>query len=97
VTNVLLIIFAAGLVGVGIHEFNEAGIVPAIVEHIWDINGVLSDKSEVGLLLKALVGYNGNPSLTEVLAYLVYLSGISVTLILRRQNQKQITATSAAD
>jgi high-affinity iron transporter len=97
VTNVLLIIFAAGLVGVGIHEFNEAGIVPAIVEHAWDINGILSDKSEVGLLLKALVGYNGNPSLTEVLAYLVYLGGISLTLISRRQNQKQITATSAAD
>lgn len=97
VTNVLLIIFAAGLVGVGIHEFNEAGIVPSIIEHVWDVNGILSDKSEAGLLLKALVGYNGNPSLTEVFAYLLYLGGISLTLILNRQAPKQVVAVSAAD
>ncbi len=97
VTNVLLIIFAAGLVGVGIHEFNEAGIVPAIVEHVWDINGILSDKSEVGLILKALVGYNGNPSLTEVLAYLAYLGGIILTLLLRRQKTVAVPTTVAAN
>lgn len=28
------------------------------------------------MLLKALVGYHGNPSLTEVAAYLLYLGGI---------------------
>jgi high-affinity iron transporter len=86
-TNILLIIFAAGLVGLGIHEFNEAGIIPSVIEHIWDINGVLSDKSEVGLLLKALVGYNGNPSLTEVFAYLSYLVVIiSIVFIQKRKN-----------
>ncbi len=75
-TNILLIIFAAGLVGLGVHEFNEAGIIPSVIANVWDINGVLSDKSEVGLLLKALVGYNGNPSLTEVVAYMSYLAVI---------------------
>jgi high-affinity iron transporter len=72
VTNVLLIIFAAGLVAHGVHEFNEAGLIPPIIEHVWDMNGVISDKSALGELLKALVGYNGNPSLTEVLAYWGY-------------------------
>ena len=78
VTNVLLIIFAAGLVAYGVHEFNEAGIIPALIDPLWDINPVLSDKSEVGLLLKALFGYNGNPTLSEVLAYFTYLIGISI-------------------
>ena len=32
VTNVLLILFAAGLVAHGIHEFNEAGIIPPIID-----------------------------------------------------------------
>ena len=86
-TNILLIIFAAGLVGLGIHEFNEAGIIPSVIENIWDINGVLSDKSEVGLLLKALVGYNGNPSLTEVVAYMSYLAVIiSIGFTQRRKS-----------
>jgi len=86
VTNVLLIIFAAGLVAYGVHEFNEAGIIPAIIDPVWDINPILSDKGEVGLLLKALVGYNGNPSLTEVAAYLVYLAGIVTYVVSRKQN-----------
>lgn len=97
-TNILLIIFAAGLVGLGVHEFNEAGVIPSVIEHVWDINGVLSDKSELGLLLKALVGYNGNPSLTEVAAYLLYLGGISFVMVLRPKNSiRTAAATSAAD
>lgn len=93
-TNILLMIFAAGLVGLGIHEFNEAGVVPPVIEHVWDINGILSDKSEVGLLLKALVGYNGNPSLTEVGAYVSYLVTLAVILILQRKNQTPASVTA---
>jgi len=96
VTNVLLIIFAAGLVAYGVHEFNEAGIIPPVIEHVWDINHILSDSSEIGLLLKALVGYNGNPSLTEVIAYLVYV-GVIVTSVLTRKQTMAPAATSAAD
>lgn len=36
--SVLLLIFAAGLVAYGVHELNEAGIVPPIIEHLWDTN-----------------------------------------------------------
>ncbi len=88
-TNILLIIFAAGLVGLGVHEFNEAGIIPSVIEHVWDVNGILSDKSEVGLLLKALVGYNGNPSLTEVGAYISYLAVLVVILMTQRRKKTQ--------
>lgn len=72
VTNVLLILFAAGLVAHGVHEFNEARLIPPIIEHVWDTNHVLDENSTVGSILKALLGYNGNPSLTEVIAYLGY-------------------------
>jgi len=77
-TNAALILFAAGMVGLGVHELNQAGVIPVLVENVWNINHVLSDKSEIGLLLKALFGYNGNPSLTELLAYLGYLTLIGV-------------------
>ena len=36
----------------------------------------MDEKSTFGLLLKALFGYNGNPSLTEVLAYAAYFVAI---------------------
>jgi high-affinity iron transporter len=79
-TSVLLILFAAGLVAHGIHEFNELGWVPAVIEHVWDLNPVLDESSDLGEMLKALVGYNGNPSLTEVSAYAGYWVAVLLAL-----------------
>ena len=82
VTSILLILFAAGLVAHGVHELQEAGIVPVVVEHVWDINPALNpdgsypllhENGLVGSILMTLVGYNGNPSLLEVASYVGYL------------------------
>jgi high-affinity iron transporter len=71
-TSVLLLIFAAGLFAHGVHEFQEAGVFPTLNAQLWNTNHILDESSTVGEFLKALVGYNGNPSLEEVAAYLVY-------------------------
>jgi len=94
VTNVLLLFFAAGLVAHGVHELIEAGWIPGIIDPLWDINHILSDQSEFGGILKALFGYNGNPALTEVIAYLAYFA-ILGTIIIRGQ-RKQINTEPAA-
>ncbi|MCB0005289.1 MAG: FTR1 family iron permease [Anaerolineales bacterium] len=73
-TSIVLILFAAGLVAHGVHELNEAGLIAPLIEHVWNINPLLDENSFVGELLKTLFGYNGNPSLTEVLAYLGYFA-----------------------
>jgi high-affinity iron transporter len=72
-TGVLLMLFAAGLVAHGVHEFQEAALLPIVAEHVWDINAVLDENSVGGTFLKALFGYNGNPSLLEVMAYATYM------------------------
>ncbi len=74
VTGVLLIVFAAGLLAHGIHEFQEAGVLPMTIEHVWDTNGVVSENSTVGEFLMTLFGYNGDPSLLEVVAWVAYAS-----------------------
>jgi high-affinity iron transporter len=73
VTGILLIVFAAGLLAHGIHEFQEAGLLPMTIEHVWDTNWIVSEDSRVGEFLKALFGYNGNPSLLEIVAWAGYL------------------------
>jgi len=94
VTGILLILFAAGLVAHGVHEFNEAGLIPSVVEHIWDVNMVLDETSVAGELMKTLFGYNGNPSLTEMIAYFAYL--ITVSILWRRENTVPAKAPAAA-
>ena len=91
VTGMLLILFAAGLVAHGVHEFNEVGWIPAVIEHVWDVNSIIDETSLGGQLLRTLFGYNGNPSLTEVIAYFVYLAVVSV---LWRRDTAPIKATA---
>ncbi|MDH7486864.1 MAG: FTR1 family protein [Anaerolineae bacterium] len=78
VTGVLLILFAAGLVAQGVHALQEAAVLPTLVEHVWDINPILDEASMAGALLKALFGYNGNPSLLEVVAYGLYFAVVGI-------------------
>jgi len=83
ITNVLLILFAAGLVAHGLHELQEAGVIPIIVEHVWNLNPavmsqanypLLHESGYIGSIAKGLFGYNGNPSLLEVITYVLYLT-----------------------
>jgi len=91
VTSVLLILFAAGLVAHGVHELQEAALLPAFVEHVWDVNHILDERSAVGTFLKTLFGYNGNPSLLEVVTYGIYF--IVVGVVSLRQGRRMVLVT----
>jgi len=86
VTNIFLLLFAGGMIAYGIHELQEAGAFPVIIEHVWDINPAVAqegiyplfhDKGYIGSILKGLFGYNGNPSLLEVLGYAAYVVSVA--------------------
>jgi high-affinity iron transporter len=72
VTSLLLLVFAAGLLAHGVHEFQEAGLLPTLNEHVWNTGSILPEAAPVGQVLRALVGYNSAPSLEEVAAYWIY-------------------------
>jgi high-affinity iron transporter len=97
VTGFLLILFAAGLIAHGVHEFNEVGWIPSIIEHIWNVDAIVSESSLLGQLLQTLFGYNSSPSLTEMIAYFGYIA--VVALLWRRDNASvpaKVTAQSQA-
>jgi high-affinity iron transporter len=75
-TNILLVIFAAGLLSRAAHEFIEVGWLPALVEPLYDISRVIPANSALGEFLGSLVGFNPAPALAETLTYAIYLVGI---------------------
>jgi high-affinity iron transporter len=83
ITSILLALLAAGLLSQGVHELQEAGAMPASVEHIYDITPqvepgqgypLLHEKGAVGGALKILVGYSTAPSLEQAASYALYLA-----------------------
>jgi high-affinity iron transporter len=93
-TSIVLILFAAGLVGHAVHEFNELGWIPSVVEHVYDLNHLVPETTLFGQFLKALFGYNANPSLTEMLAYIGYF--VVVFGLLRYFSRKSTADARAA-
>ncbi len=85
VTSLILVFFAAGLVGNGIRDIQETGMLPILGSRAWDLNPLLGQNGAVPLIhqggiaaniLEGLFGYNPSPSILEVVAYLLYLSMI---------------------
>ena len=94
VTGFLLLLFSAGLVARGMHEFVEAGIIPAIVNPLWNLNALIPETSLVGQVLGTLFGYSPDPSLMEMLAYFGYLAGVLIAL--RVSNRRAERAAKSA-
>ncbi len=91
-TSIILIVFAAGLIGHAVHEFNELGLIPPVIERLYDFNAVIPETTVFGQFLKALFGYTAVPSLTETIGYLVYY--VIVFCLMRWFARKPIARTA---
>lgn len=87
VTGIFLILFAAGLVASGVHEFNEVGLIPEFIEHVWNLSPILSETSLLGQILKTLFGYNASPSLSSVISYGLYFVAVWFGLRASRRSE----------
>ena len=65
----LIILFAAGLVAKGVHEFEEAGLLPALLDPVWDLGFGDPGSSVAGRVAAEVFGWTPAPSLLQVLAY----------------------------
>lgn len=73
-TGLLLVIIAAGLFAFGVHELQEAGVIPWLSGEIYNVQASFSDgeANPFGYVLRGLVGYNDNPTQVEGVAYGAY-------------------------
>jgi high-affinity iron transporter len=90
VTGALILVVAAGLLAYGIHEFQELGWLPGEDAKAFDIGGVLSDEGGVGAFLRALFGYNADPSWLEFGAWVGYVL-VTGFLFFRPQRPAPVT------
>jgi len=76
VTTTLITLLAAGLAAQCVGFLQQAGVITALSDTLWDSSWLLSDKSIPGRVLHTLVGYADQPSGLQVVAWLVTLVAI---------------------
>lgn len=87
VTGALVLMLAAGMAGQAAHFLIQAGLLPPLVEPLWDTSAVLPDHSPLGEFLHALMGYEAQPPGMQVLFFCVVLSVVYTgTRLVRRRS-----------
>ena len=76
VTTVLITFLAAGLAAQAVLFLQQAGVLTALSQTAWDTSGVLSDTSLFGRVLHTLMGYSDQPSVLQVVVYVLTLATI---------------------
>jgi high-affinity iron transporter len=73
VTSWLIALLAAGMAAQCVQFLNNAGMVVALDQTVWDTSWLLSEGSIVGRMLHALIGYTERPTEMQLVVYIAIL------------------------
>lgn len=98
VTGWLIAFLAAGMAAQCAAYLQQAGLIEAMGQTVWNSSWLLRDSSVIGKVLHTLIGYDDRPSLLQLVAYGVTLAAIILlTRWARRPAAKPATAFSPAE
>ncbi|MGB7079970.1 MAG: FTR1 family protein, partial [Xanthobacteraceae bacterium] len=80
VTSALIALLAAGMAAQAIAFLEQADILTALDETVWDTSWILSDSSFLGRALHTLIGYVDQPTAMQLVVYLATLGTIVVLM-----------------
>ena len=94
-----LILVAAGVLSYGVHDLQEAGILPGLNSLAFDVSGIIPPDSWVGTFLKGTVNFSPATTWLELgawLAYFVPTMFLFLRAVRRGRLQKAAPAVPAA-
>jgi len=84
VTTWLIALLAAGMAAQSVQFLNNAGLVVALDQTVWDTSWLLSEGSIVGKLLHILIGYTERPTEMQLLVYAAVLVAMYILMRIAR-------------
>lgn len=72
-TGVFLVVVAAGVLAYGVHDLQEAGILPGLHNLAWDVSAQVPPTSVHGTFLKAIFNFSPQTTVLEAVVYFAYL------------------------
>jgi len=95
-TGFALIIVAAGVLAYGIHDLQEAGILPGLNNLAFDVSDTIEPGTWYAALLKGTLNFSPAMTVLEVSAWLLYV-GIVMTLFVRKVRAPRVSASKSAE
>ena len=80
VTSTLISLLAAGMAAQAIAFLEQADILTALDETVWNTSWILSDGSYLGRALHTLIGYVDQPTAMQLIVYLATLAVIAALM-----------------
>jgi len=80
VTSTLIALLAAGMAAQAIAFLQQADILTAFDQTVWDTSWILSDESFLGRALHTLIGYVDQPTAMQLIVYAATLAVIAVLM-----------------
>lgn len=77
-TSLLVALLAAGMAAQSVAFLEQAGVVEALGNTVWNTSWLLSEGSIPGRVLHTLIGYMDRPTLMELIVYIVTLAAILI-------------------
>jgi high-affinity iron transporter len=81
-TGVFLIVVAAGVLAYGIHDLQEAGILPGLNNLAFDVSATIPPSSVIGTVLKGIFNFSPATTWLELIAWVLYIVPV-MTLFVR--------------
>ncbi|GAB4586164.1 iron uptake transporter permease EfeU [Nocardia sp. IFM 10818] len=72
-TGGLLVVVAAGVLAYGIHDLQEARVLPGLADKAFDISSTIPPDTWYATLLKGTLNFQPNPTVLQVTVWLLYL------------------------
>ncbi len=80
VTSTLITLLAAGMAAQAIAFLEQANVLTAFDETVWNTSWVLSDSSYLGRALHTLIGYVDQPTAMQLIVYAATLAAITALM-----------------
>lgn len=82
-TGAFLVVVAAGVLAYGVHDLQEAGVLPGLHNLAFDISHVIASDSLLGALLKGVFNFSPVTTVLEATVWVVYVGVVGTLFVLR--------------